>query len=164
MSGSPPVPPPSEGGARSAQYRRVLREVAGRRVVDEAEDTLARSWSGQLDEMRRAALSLLATARMASNAARAEVRLAAESGRLGELAVAQARLQSIEAAQDGNLREARAFLESVDAELELLCAAGTERARRARADRDRLRIAWRAAFGDGPQPEEFGDGADDPGI
>lgn len=146
MSGSGPAPVPP-GDEHLLRYRRVLREVAEHRVVDDAEDTLARAWIAQLDEMRRAALGLLAAARMASNAARAEVRLAAERGRPGDLAIAQARLQSLEESQDGNLRDARAFLASVDAELELVCAAGVDRVRRFRADHARLRAARRAAFG-----------------
>jgi hypothetical protein len=141
--------PAHGGGAALAQYRRALREVAEHQVVDEAEDVLARSWIGQLDEMRRTALGLLAAARLARNAARAELRLAEERGRPDDLALAHARLRSIEAEQDDQLYDARAFIASVDAELELVCAAGIERARRDRADTFRLLEARCAVYGDG---------------
>jgi len=134
-------------GAAVARYRRTLREVAEHRVVDEAEEVLARAWIAQLDEMRRAALGLVAAARLARRAARAEVRDAERGGRLGEMAVAHARLKSIEAMQDGELNDARALIAAVDAELELVCRAGIDRARRDRADHSRLRTAWRAAYG-----------------
>jgi hypothetical protein len=49
-------------------------------------------------------------------------------------------------AQGGQLRDAREFLASVDAELELVCEAAVERARRDRLDGYRLRKAWRAAY------------------
>lgn len=150
MAGSEFGPRPAPGGGAGVErYRRAVREVADHRVVDEAEEVLTRAWLAHLDEMRRAALSLVAAARMTSNAARAEVRRAMDAGGPAELAIAKARLHSIEAAQQGEVHHARAFIASVDAELALVCRAGAERARRDRADDARLRAAWREAFGGG---------------
>jgi len=135
-------------GAAVARYRRTLHEVAEHRVVDEAEEVLARVWVGRLDELRRTALGLVAAARLARRAARAEVREAERGGRPGQMAVAHARLKSIEAMQDDELNDARVLIAAVDAELELVCRAGVDRARRRRADHSRLRAARRAAYGD----------------
>jgi hypothetical protein len=136
------------GEAAVAAYRRTLLEVAGRQVVDEAEDVLARVWIGHLDEMRRAALSVIASAHVADSAARTELRQAQERGRPDEMARAHARMQSTRGSQECNLRDARAFIASVEAELELVCQAGVERVRRDRADHSLLDSARRAAYGE----------------
>lgn len=152
------------GEAAVAAYRRTLLRVAEHQVVDEAEDVLARVWIAQLDEMRRAALSLIAAAHMADSAARTELREAQERGRPEEMARAHARMQSTRLLRAGNLREARAFIASVDAELELVCQAGVERVRRDRDDHARLDSARRAAYGEDVvvDPGGAGDGGRGP--
>jgi hypothetical protein len=136
------------------EYDRTVREVAGHRAVDEAEDAVARSWIAELDEMRREALRLAMTVRMAERLALGSLREAQARGRMRELAMAHARFARTESAKDVGLEHAYSLLTSVDVELEAVCQAGLERSRREREDLRRLRAAWTAAYGtdDGDKP------------
>ena len=139
----------SETGGHPAavrEYERVLREVAERRAVDEAEGVLARAWIAELDEMRRTALGLVAAARPTSGESGTEPRDAHFHGRPAELARANAHLEAAAAEQRISLEQARSILASVDAEIEMVCEAVVERTRRSQDDLYRLQAAWAAAF------------------
>jgi hypothetical protein len=129
------------------EYERTLTEVAERQVVDEAEDTIARVWVAELDQMRREGLRLAMAVRVAERVARQKLQSAQITGRPDELARAHARFARAEAESEASLGHARALLDSVDAELRAVCEAGLARTRRNERDQQRLRVAWTAAYG-----------------
>ncbi|MGH3414845.1 MAG: hypothetical protein ACRDVE_18250 [Actinocrinis sp.] len=128
-------------------YERTVTEVADQRVVDEAEETIARAWIAELDAMRHEALRLALAMRVAERLAREKLRKAQILGCPQELARAHARLAETQVETAVSLGRANALLATVDAEIEVVCRGGLERSRRGERDVRRLRAAWTAAYG-----------------
>lgn len=131
-------------------YERMRDAVAERRVVDEAEKVLGRAWLDELEDIRKAALGVVAAIRLATNIALSQLRRAQGEGRLAEMARAQARLAALESKQGIGLDEAHAVLDWVDTELEKVDTTDLERRCRIQHDLEQLRAAWTAAFGISP--------------
>lgn len=128
-------------------YERALAEVAEQLAVNEAEELVARAWIRELDEVRRAGLRLAMTVRVAERTARELLRAAQLGGRPSELARAHSRFAQVEAETVNSLGHADALLASVDAQLDVVCNAALERARRNERAQEKLRAAWTAAYG-----------------
>lgn len=133
-----------------AEYHRTLRAVADNQVVDTAESILAQAWLNHLGEMRRCALDLVDATRTVHQQAMTRLRSAQSQDDPAEIAHAQEAVEQVEVELGGDLAASRRLLESVEEHVELVSRAGYERVQRKQADRDRLRDAWVAAYGNEP--------------
>lgn len=131
------------------EYWRTVRSAQSDEIVAEAEDVLAAAWAAELEEVRRATLQAAASAQTAYAAARTLVRVKQTEGSQRDLAEAHYELEKAHAEQQRSLDAANALLAAVDEEFELICLAAEEREAVSQTNRNRVRSAWKAAYGAG---------------
>ena len=135
-------------------YRRTLGEVAGHQVVAAAEDVVGDAWIEELERFRDAVLDAAGSVRTADRTARDELRDELREARrragAGEITRAHQGLAAAREHRRIGLDEVCQVLEALDEELEHVCTAGIERARRGREELARLHAAWFAAYGQRP--------------
>jgi hypothetical protein len=155
------------GAGREAQaveeYWRIVRSAQRDEIVAEAEDVLSAAWAVELEEVRRATLRAAESAQTAYAAARTLAQVKRNEGSQRDAARAHDALEKAEAEQRRSLDAANALLTAVDDEFELMCQAAEEREAVCEGNRNRVRSAWKAAYGaDMPEHRseagsEFGD-------
>jgi hypothetical protein len=107
------MPETERDPAAVREYERALAEVAEHRVLDEAEDVIARAWIAELDAMRHAGLRLAMVTRVAERVARESLHQAQRHGPPAELPRAHARFAATEVRTAERLGHANALLTSV---------------------------------------------------
>jgi hypothetical protein len=129
-------------------YQRIRDEVAEHRVVDSAEAVITGLWIGELEEMRRSELGMIAATSVAEHVALRRLRQVLAAGGSGELARCRARVEAVRAEQAATVERSRALIAGMDEELARIEQVDAERGRRAEADLRKLRAAWADAYGE----------------
>lgn len=135
-------------------YLRTLKTVNARRAIFEAEDIVTRAWLAELDTARRDALDLVRALRVADAVSRQELRAALRGNDPAHLAEAQQEAEQAQRELEDGIAAAQALLTRVDEQIERACRAAADRCNRHRDDLERLRLAWRCAYGSGEWADE----------